>query len=257
MQHDVFKKLFGPEAKNYTKYRTPYPKELFDLLVQQIPKGSSSILDLACGTGKSTEPLIDTDLKIIGVDHDPQMIKEAEKQARLKGLNIEYLVSDAEHLPFPDSYFDIVTVGTAFHFFVNDIAISEIERVLKPKGLFFGYWTLTTGNTLEEDEIPGRIFEKYNWVKVPSELRDLEHISNFLNKSGFTKISTKRIPITLNMTVEDRVGLQATSGFYETLSDDDKKSFLNEVREALTKNLGSRAYFTLKEEIQVCYGLKN
>ena len=74
MQHDIFKKLFGPEAKNYTKYRTPYPKELFDLLVKEIPQGSTTILDIACGTGKSTEPLVDTNLKVTGTDHDPLMV---------------------------------------------------------------------------------------------------------------------------------------------------------------------------------------
>jgi SAM-dependent methyltransferase len=256
MQHNIFKKLFGPEAKNYTKYRTPYPRELFDLLVRSLPEGSASILDIACGTGKSTEPLVDTDLKVTGVDHDPQMIEEAEKQADLKNIDIEYVVSDAEHLPFPDGHFDVVTVGTAFHFFMDEKAISEIKRVLKPKGLLFVYWTLTTKDTPEEDSIPGNIFQKYNWVKVPSELRDLGYVSDFFNKNGLQKVSMERIPITYNITVEERVGLQTTSGFYETLSVDAKKSFLNEVKEALTKNLGNRPYFTLEEEIQICMGFK-
>lgn len=257
MQHDVFKKLFGPEAKNYTKYRTPYPKELFDLLSQQIPQGSIAILDIACGTGKSTEPLVDTNLKVTGVDHDPHMIKEAEKQAELKGLDIEYVVSDAERLPFLDSHFDVVTVGTAFHFFLNETAISEIRRVLKPKGLLFVYWTLTTKEIPEEDQIPASIFQKYDWVKVPPELRNLEYISSFFKNAGLSKVSTKNIPIIFNTTVEERVGLQTTSGFYETLNEEAKKSFLKEVREALTQKLGDRSYFTLEDEIQVCYGFKN
>ncbi len=257
MQHNIFKKLFGPEAKNYTKYRTPYPKELFDLLLRSLPENSSSILDVACGTGKSTEPLINTNLKVIGVDHDPEMIAEAKEQAKINGLDIDYMVSDAEHLPFPDEHFNVVTIGTAFHFFMNETAIIEIKRILKPKGLLFIYWTLTTKDIPEEDSIPGNIFKKYNWVKIPAELRDQENVSNFFKKSGLQKISTERIPITYNMTVEERVGLQTTSGFYETLSEENKKSFLSEVKEALTKNLGSRPHFTLEEEIQVCLGFKD
>jgi ubiquinone/menaquinone biosynthesis C-methylase UbiE len=248
---DTFKKLFGPQAANYTKYREPYPKELFDLLIEQMPEGSNNILDIACGTGKSTEPLAETNL------NDPQMIEEAQKQAQLKNLRIDYQVSDAEHLPFPDSYFDVVTVGTAFHFFVNDTAMSEIKRVLKPKGLLFVYWTLTTKDIPEQDEIPGTIYRKYNWTKVPSELRDLAHISDFFSKADLQNVSTKRIPISFNTTVEERVGLQTTSGTYELLSEEDKKSFLNEVKEVLTQKLGDRPYFTLEEEIQVCYGFKD
>lgn len=254
MSHDIFKKLFGPEAKNYTKYRNPYPQELFGLLVQQIPKRATAILDVGCGTGKSTEPLLETGLEVAGVDHDPQMIEEAEDQAKLKNLHINYRVSEAEHLPFTDDSFDVITIGTAFHFFVNENAISEIKRVLKPHGLLFIYWVLTTKEVPEEDSIPASIFRKYNWIRIPSLLRDLEYISKFLKAAGLQKVATDRIPVTFNTTVEEQVGLQTTSGFYETLSEENKQSFLNEVREALTKNLGSRPYFTLEEEIQVCYG---
>lgn len=256
MQHNVFKKLFGPEAKNYTKYRLPYPKELFGLLLENIPKESIAILDMACGTGKSTEPLAATKLKVAGVDHDPQMIEEAKAQAELKNLNIDYVVSEAEHLPFRDNNFDVITVGTAFHFFVSEIAMNEIKRVMKPGGLLFVYWTLTTKEIPEEDTIPRAIFQKYKWIKVPSELRDLEHISNYFSKAGLQNVSTKRIPITFNATVEERVGLQTTSGFYETFIKNEKESFLNEVREALEKKLGDRKHFTLEEEIQVVYGYK-
>lgn len=221
-----------------------------------MPKSSANILDIACGNGRSTEPLVSTGLKIGGVDHDIQMIEEAERQAKLKNLDIDYKVSDAEHLQFPDSYFDIVTIGTAFHFFVNDMAMSEIKRVLKPGGLIFVYWTLTTKDIPEEDEIPGAIYRKYHWMKIPSELRSLDHIVDFFNKAGLKQVSTHRIPITFNTTIEERVGLQTTSGTYELLSEEDKKSFLNEVQSVLTQKLGSRQYFTLEEEIQVCLGFK-
>lgn len=256
MQHDSFKKLFGPEAKNYTKYRAPYPKELFDLLVNLMPKESTAILDIACGTGISTEPLVALCSKVSGIDHDPLMIEEAREQAGLKGLDIDYSVGDAEHLHYANESFDVVTVGTAFHFFVNEPAMSEIKRVLKPRGLLFVYWTLTTKETPEEDDIPGNIFQKYNWIKVPSELRDTQNISDFFRNSALQNVSTERLPITYNTTVEERVGLQTTSGFYETLSVKDKEDFLTEVREVLTKNLGDRPYFTLEEEIQVCLGFK-
>lgn len=257
MEHNIFKKLFGSEAKNYTKYRTPYPKELFDLLVKSLPQESTNILDVACGTGKSTESLLSTGLQVTGVDHDSGMIEEAREQAKLKNLTIDYLVSDAEHLPFPDEHFDAVTVGTAFHFFMNDTAMSEIKRVLKPKGLLFVYWTLTVKDTPEEDAIPGSIFQKYNWIKIPSELRDLKYVSDFFSKCDLQQVSTERIPITYNITVEERVGLQTTSGFYETLSKEEKKTFLDEVQAVLTKNLGNRPYFTLEEEVQVCIGFKS
>ena len=91
--------------------------------------------------------------------------------------------------------------------------MQEIKRVLKPKGLFFVYWTLTTKDVPAEDEIPGSIFQKYNWIKISPELRDLKYISDFLLNAGLQNVSTKNIQSTYTTTVEERVGLQTTSGF--------------------------------------------
>jgi ubiquinone/menaquinone biosynthesis C-methylase UbiE len=258
MEIDKIKKQFGNEASNYTKFRLPYSKELYTLLFSLIHQKNGKVLDIACGTGKSTEPLLESGLglEVYGCDHDELMIKEAQKQAELKKLAIQYAVADAAQLPFEDETFDVITVGTAFHFFADEMAMKEIKRVLKPGGLFFTFWTLTTKDTPEEDGIPGSIFQSRGWIKIPSELRDLQHVSAFLTKEGLDSVSTASIPFTYNTTVEERVGLQTTSGTYELLSAEEKKKFLNEVEEALTKNLGSRTHFTLEEELQACYGFK-
>ncbi len=257
MDIEKIKKQFGNEASNYTKYRRPYPNELYDLLFSLIPKGSKKILDVACGTGKSTEPLIESGLEVHGCDHDELMIHEAKNQANIKKLDIQYAVADAEKLPYEDNSFDAVIVGTAFHFFVNEKSMSEFKRVLKPGGLFFTFWTLTVKDVPEEDQIPGSIFQSRGWIKIPSELRDLSNISAFLSQAGLQKVTTSQIPFTYNATVEERVGLQMSSGSYELLPEEDKKKFLEEIREALTKNLGDRPYFVLEEEMQACYGFKS
>jgi ubiquinone/menaquinone biosynthesis C-methylase UbiE len=184
------------------------------------------------------------------------MIAEAHKQADIKKLPISYVVAEVEHLPFTDALFDIVTVGTAFHWFVNKKSIDEIKRVLKDGGLFFVFWTLTTKDRPEEDSVPGSFFRSFNWDKVPSELRDLDYISNFFKEQGFQNVTTARIPFTHNDTVEEQVGLMKTASSYEILSDSEKDRFITELTTILTKNLGNRPYFTYEEEIQVCYGYK-
>ncbi|MCX6703173.1 MAG: class I SAM-dependent methyltransferase [Candidatus Zambryskibacteria bacterium] len=153
-------KQFGNQAENYTKYRKPYTDALHDFLFDRISKGEKRILDIACGTGKSTEPLVRGDTKVFGCDHDPLMIAEAEKQAELKKLDIEYKVADVESLPYEDAVFDVVTVGTAFHWFVNEKSVAEIKRVLKPNGILFTFWTLTVKDTPEEDSVPRSFFSR-------------------------------------------------------------------------------------------------
>ncbi|MDB5265651.1 MAG: Alternative oxidase/tellurite resistance protein TehB [Parcubacteria group bacterium] len=256
MEIDRHKNQFGNQAENYTKYRRPYDIDVHDLFSSLLSKSATKILDIACGTGKSTEPLVKNGLEVFGVDIDPLMIEEAKKQAELKNLTIQYSVAEVEHLPFEDDYFDAITVGTAFHWFVNKTAMDEIKRILKKDGLFFVFWTLTTKDVPEEDSIPSEIFKSFNWEKVPVELRNLEHISEFLKQNELENVSTARLPFTHNDTVEDQVGLMKTASSYEVLSEEDKVRFIDAIRAALTKNLGTREYFTYEEEIQVCYGFK-
>lgn len=256
MEIDHHKNQFGNQAENYTKYRRPYDIDVYELLFSKLPRGTARILDLACGTGKSTEPLVKEGIEVYGIDIDPLMIEEAKKQAEIKNLSITYSVSEAEHLPFQNEYFDAVTVGTAFHWFVNTTAMDEIKRVLKKGGPLFIFWTLTTKDVPEEDSIPSEIFKTFNWEKVPSELRDLDHITAFFKENGLQNVSTARLPFTHNDTVEDQVGLMKTASSYEVLSEEDKKQFADAIRAALTNKLGSRPYFTYEEEIQVVYGFK-
>lgn len=252
MDIDKHKKQFGNQAENYTKYRKPYTEKLYELLFSLNP--GKRILDMACGTGKSTEPMVREGVEVVGCDHDPLMIAEAVTQAGIKGLPIKYLVADVESLPFENSSFDVVTVGTAFHWFVNEKSMTEIKRVLKDKGLLFVFWTLTTKDIPEEDSIPGSFFKSFNWDKVPSELRNLDYISNFFKEQGLQNVHTVRIPFTHNDTVEEQVGLMKTASSFEILSDSEKQRFVAELTELLTAKLGDRPYFTYEEEIQVCYG---
>jgi ubiquinone/menaquinone biosynthesis C-methylase UbiE len=250
------KKQFGNQAENYTKYRRPYTDKLYAFLFHLMSEGEKKILDIACGTGKSTEPLVRGDAKVFGCDHDPLMIAEAQKQAQLKKLDIQYEVADVESLPYAGETFDVVTVGTAFHWFVNEKSISEIKRVLKPGGIFFVFWTLTVKNTPEENSIPWEFLQSFNWERVPQELRNLEYISNFLTQQGMKNVHTEKIPFAHNDNVDDQVGLMTTASNFSLLSESDQQRFVHELTDIMTKKLGSREFFTLEEEIQICFGYK-
>lgn len=250
------KKQFGIQAEDYTKYRKPYPQELTDFFFSVAPKGNIKVLDLACGTGKSTEPLVREGIEVFGCDHDSLMIEEAQKQAALKSLQITYAVAEAEKLPYVDNTFDAINVGTAFHWFVNEASMQEIARVLKLQSLLFIFWTMTKDDPRLDDSSVAQVFQNYKWQRVPSEFRNQEYITNFLIKSGFNGSSTHTISTSHQETVEERVGLEKTNSGYGMLSVEDKKSFLSDLEVALKAQLSGKPYFTLNEEIQVCYAYK-
>jgi ubiquinone/menaquinone biosynthesis C-methylase UbiE len=91
-------------------------------------------LDVGCGTGLSTIALKEIAAKVMGVDSSAEMIALASKD-----LNIEYQLGSAEHLPFEDRKFDLVTASQAIHWFGKGSFMQEARRVLRAAGWLIVY----------------------------------------------------------------------------------------------------------------------
>ena len=78
-----------------------------------------------------------TNLK--GVEISSEMIKIADRNAKEYGFEhrIEYVQSDAQHIPFEDNHFDGVFTSGSLHEWAQPISIfNEIFRVLKSRGRY-------------------------------------------------------------------------------------------------------------------------
>jgi len=98
----------------------------------------NSILDIATGTADLAIALTKTGAtEIIGVDISEGMLSVGmQKVAKTPFADIISLqLADAEHLPFEDNKFDVVTVAFGVRNFENPLkGLKEIFRVLKPGG---------------------------------------------------------------------------------------------------------------------------
>ena len=72
--------------------------------------------------------------ELAGLDLSSKMIA----RAREKNIpNAQFLEGDAEHLPYPTAYFDMVSCVQSFHHYPNpEKALAEVRRVLWPGGVF-------------------------------------------------------------------------------------------------------------------------
>jgi ubiquinone/menaquinone biosynthesis methyltransferase len=90
-------------------------------------------LDLACGTGDIASVLASRGMHAIGLDITHRMLQLAA--ARCPGLS--FVTGDMLALPFGDRAFDVVTTGYGLRNVPDlPIALAEIARVLKPRGVF-------------------------------------------------------------------------------------------------------------------------
>lgn len=101
------------------------------------------VLDVACGAGNTTLAAARRRARATGCDWVPALLDRAERRARAEGLEIEWVKSDAEDLPFPDGSFDIVlsTFGVMFAA-DQQRAADQLLRVCRPGGTIgLANWT--------------------------------------------------------------------------------------------------------------------
>ena len=113
-------------AKGRPDFHTNSIARIKDYL--QIDTKIDKALDIACGTGLSTQALLPIAKEVYGTDTSKEMLRLALQQNK-----IHYTVAAAEHQPFTDSYFDLITVCSGVHWFNIDQFLSEANRLLKSR----------------------------------------------------------------------------------------------------------------------------
>ena len=104
-------------------------------------QNGDSALDVCCGTGDFAFELIKTvglNGRVVGVDFCNPMLEIARSKANRAGYaSIQFINSDAVHLPFDDEEFNCVTIGFGIRNITRPVeALQEMLRVLKPGGRF-------------------------------------------------------------------------------------------------------------------------
>ena len=94
------------------------------------------MLDVGCGDGALAAEFHRKGASfVVGCDPDPDMIAKATARTIAEQDAMRYLLSRAEHLPFRDQSFDVVTAVTVLCFVAQrSRAVEEMARVLKPGG---------------------------------------------------------------------------------------------------------------------------
>ena len=93
------------------------------------------VLDVAAGSGNVAIPAAATGAHVVATDLTPELLDQGRVDAQAAGVSLDWRVADAEHLPFADDAFDVVTscVGVMFapH---HQTAADELVRVCRPGG---------------------------------------------------------------------------------------------------------------------------
>lgn len=129
------KDLFSSHSGDYSRYRPNYPPELFTFLRKLVYKNERA-WDCGTGNGQVAGELSTFFEQVCATDISLQQLSQAVQKP-----NIQYTRQPAERTNFPDSHFDLVTVGQAVHWFDFDKFYTEVKRVSKKEAVIaiFGY----------------------------------------------------------------------------------------------------------------------
>lgn len=91
-------------------------------------------LEIAVGTGLNL-PLYADDVRLVGVELSPQMLRRAQERAGRLGRSADLRLGDAQRLDLPDASFDVVVSTLTLCSIPDDAAaVREAARVLRPGG---------------------------------------------------------------------------------------------------------------------------
>ncbi len=109
----------------------------YTVLVANVREGDQ-VLDIAGGTGDlalAFSKKVGKTGRVVHTDINQAMLSTGRDRLLDEGVALPTLVCDAEHLPFPDNHFDVVTVAFGLRNMTDkNAALAEMRRVLKPSG---------------------------------------------------------------------------------------------------------------------------
>ncbi|MGL5929445.1 MAG: demethylmenaquinone methyltransferase [Dermatophilaceae bacterium] len=89
------------------------------------------VLDIAAGTGTSSEPFADSGVDVVPADFSLGMLRVG----RQRRSDLAFTAADALRLPFADDSFDVVTMSFGLRNVADpDAALREFQRVTAPGG---------------------------------------------------------------------------------------------------------------------------
>lgn len=170
MSKSIFPKKFNGSIQKH-----------FEILKSELRNiHNKNILEIATGSGNAIK-FLNNDNLYTGTDISSGLLRIAVKKFNQnKFQDAEFYVTDANNMPFNNDFFDLALCNLSLNFFdgISNF-IKELNRVLKPGGIFFCSVPISEkkkpnveirGTLYSEDELK-QVFEKNNFrfEKIPQE----------------------------------------------------------------------------------------
>lgn len=244
------KEVFSKNRKAYVSSSThSINQDLFSAIEWMNLNSGMIALDIATGGGYAAKHMAPYVKRVVATDITKEMLENtAEHLTRHE--NIDYVIADAEQLPFLDHSFDIVMCRIAAHHFPQpDQFIREVKRVLKNEGRF-----LLIDNIAPANEIYDTFINRLEKLRDYSHVRSLkiEEWKQLLSKNNMEILRNQKRRKTLpyeewiNRTLDKEKDQSNVAEFMVTAPDNVKEHF------EIIIEKGKIQHFTIDEWMVLC-----
>ena len=243
----------GAEGEHWARHADRYERagrrHLQRLLDASTIGRHDSVLDVGCGTGKSTREAarMAASGSALGVDLSARMLERAREAAEAEGLaNVRFEQADAQVHPFDDEAFDVAISSFGAMFFADPVAaFANIGRALRPGGRM----VLLAWREMERNEwltairgavaVGRRLPEPPSNAPGPFGLADADHVRRVLDAAGFVDVTLEEIdePVDFGTDADDAFAFLSTFGVTRGLTQDLDEHDRNRALDALRRTL--------------------
>lgn len=127
-----------------------------------------TVLDIAGGTGDLAAKfsrIVGPEGTVVLADINDSMLKVGRDRLVDRGVvnNVQFSQADAQHLPFPDNTFDVITIAFGLRNVTDKaLALDSMYRVLKPGGRL-----LILEFSKPKNEILSKVYDTYSFSVLP------------------------------------------------------------------------------------------
>jgi SAM-dependent methyltransferase len=230
---------FESAADTYERARPPYPRELFDELIELAGlEPPASLLEIGCATGKATRPLAERGFRIVCVELGPRLAAQA--RTNLVGLPVEIHLAPFEGWQAGSQRYELVFAANAWHWLDPAVRYRKAHELLRPGG-HLAFWDALHAFPVGFDPFFTEIQEVYDsigeswtgdWPPPPPEL--IPDQASEIEATGlFDRVDVRRYRWETRYSADQYIALLETFSGHLAMEPSERAHLYAEIRERI------------------------
>ncbi len=227
---------FDSVCHEYDKWRPGYPATLYkDIFAVKELGGRSRALEIGCGTGQATQPILETGCALTAVEPGKHMAAfTAQKFHAWSNFMVQNMAF--QDYDAPSDCLDLIYSASAFHWVPEETGYIKVLALLKSGGVFARFanhpqrnWQDALGKAVQ------RIYAVYLPGSSPSSYgeQDAKERAELAEKYGFINIGCKLYYRTRTFTAKEYVSLLGTYSDHIAMEERKRQAFFAEIQQVI------------------------